>query len=131
MRRWYVDTSAALKLIVREPESSALAASVNDERPDLVACDLLETELRRAAQRDERLGQDVISDFLDGVDLFELPRSLFLEAGLIAGGHLRSVDALHLAAAIRIGVERIVTYDARMVDAARSLGMDVMSPGMD
>jgi predicted nucleic acid-binding protein len=128
LTRWYIDTSAAMKLIVDEPESDALAEAVDADKPDLVACLLLETELRRAAHRDEALSQEIASDFLDGVALYALPVSLFQEAGLLPGGSLRSLDALHLAAAIRIGVDRVLTYDTRMAEAARSLGLTVFAP---
>lgn len=128
MSRWYLDTSAALKLLVEEAESAALAAAIDTEEPDLVACFLLETELRRTVHRDTGISQSDVSSFLDGVGLYELPVSLFQEAGLPGGRNLRSLDALHLAAAIRIGVEQVVTYDLRMADAARDLGLSVASP---
>ena len=128
MNRWYLDTSAALKLVVEEPESEALARAIDDAQPDLVACWLLETEMRRAAQREEALSQQIVSDLLDGVGLYEVPSSLFREAGLLPGAQLRSLDALHLAAAVRIGVDRVATYDSRLQDAARSLGVDVFAP---
>jgi predicted nucleic acid-binding protein len=127
--RWYLDTSAALKLLVEEAESDALARQVDAAAPELVACWLLETELRRAAQREPALTQQDVSDLLDGVDLYEVPSSLFREAGLLPGANLRSLDALHLAAAVRIGVERVVTYDLRMIASARLLGVGVLSPG--
>lgn len=85
MTRWYLDTSAALKLVVEEAESSALARFIDDAEADLVACWLLETEMRRAAQREPVLTQSVVSDFLDGIDLYEVPASLFREAGLFPG----------------------------------------------
>lgn len=129
MSVWYLDTSAALKLIVEESESDALAQGIDREQPDLVACWLLETELRRAAQREEHLSQHLVSEFLEGVGLYEVPASLFREAGVLPGAHLRSLDALHLAAAIRIGVDRVLTYDSRMQDSARSLGLNVIAPG--
>lgn len=128
MSLWYVDTSAALKLVIEEAESEALAQSIDRAQPDLVACWLLETEMRRAAQRDVGLGQQVVTEFLEGVGLYEVPASLFREAGLLAGADLRSLDALHLAAAIRIGVDQILTYDVRMQEAARSLGLRVFAP---
>lgn len=129
MSRWYLDTSAALKLLVEEAESDALAREIDAAAPDLVACWLLETELRRAAQREPVLTQQDVSDLLDGVDLYEVPSSLFREAGLLPGANLRSLDALHLAAAVRIGVEHVVTYDLRMIASARLLGVGVLSPG--
>lgn len=128
MSRWYLDTSAALKLLIEEAESDALARTIDRAQPDVVACWLLDTELRRAAQREGTLTQEMVSTLLDGVGLYEVPPSLFREAGRLPGGHLRSLDALHLAAAIRIGVDHVVTYDTRMGDSARLLGLNVLSP---
>ncbi len=129
MSRWYLDTSAALKLLIEAEESDALARAIDGSAPDLVGCWLLDTELRRAAQRETSLTQEDVSDFLDGIDLYEVPTSLFREAGLLPGTNLRSLDALHLAAAVRIGVDHLVTYDSRMSDSARTLGLNVISPG--
>lgn len=128
MSVWYLDTSAALKLLVEEAESDVLARAIDAQEPDLVACWLLETEMRRAGHRVAALTQQIVSEFLEGVALYEVPASLFREAGLLPGTDLRSLDALHLAAAIRIGVDHVVTYDSRMGDAARSLGLDVLAP---
>lgn len=128
MTAWYLDTSAALKLIAEEPESDALARTVDAEQPDLVACWLLETELRRVAHRDEALTHELVTEFLEGISLYEVPASLFREAGLLPGAALRSLDALHLAAAIRIGVDQLVTYDVRMAGSARQLGLQVLAP---
>lgn len=128
MSRWYLDTSAALKLLVEEPESAALAALIDAERPELVACLLLDTELRRSVPRIPGLTQERVSNFLQAVDLYEVTPSLFREAGLLPGAALRSLDALHLAAAIRLGTDQLLTYDARMATAARDLGLAVLSP---
>ena len=87
-----------------------------------------ETELRRAAHRLTQISQARVSELLDGVSLYEVPASLFREAGLLPGAHLRSLDALHLAAAVRIGVDRLVTYDLRMTEAAVEIGMGVLAP---
>lgn len=131
MTFWYLDTSAALKLLLEERESQTLATELDYQQPDLVACLLLETELRRSAQRSETLGQHKVSTFLEGVGLYELPPSLFQEAGLLAGPMLRSLDALHLSAAIRIGADCVLTYDHRMQAAAHKLGLEFLAPGVD
>lgn len=109
MTRWYLDTSAALKLILDEPESHALAKALDKGKPDLVATWLLETEMRRAAHREAVLTQELVSRVLEKVSLYEVPSSLFREAGLLPGTTKRSLDALHLAGAVRIGVEHVVT----------------------
>ena len=125
----YLDTSAAAKLLVEEAESEALAAHLDGigGEQDLVSSALLETELRRLAVR-LALDQSAVSDLLARVDLVDPPRSLFHEAGLLPGPRLRSLDALHLATALRVDADTLVAYDARLLDAARSLGLGVHSP---
>ena len=129
MSVWYLDTSVALKLLIEEAESPALAEAVDSEQPDLVASWLLEAELRRAAQGLGMLGMAAISDFLTGVSLYEMPGSSLREAGILPGETLRSSDALHLAAAVRVGVDLVLTHDERMVESAQQLRLRVLSPG--
>lgn len=129
MSRWYVDTSAALKLIVEEPESASLARLIDREHPHLVGSVLLETELRRAVAREPALTQSMVTGLLADFDLYELPPSLFREAGLVGGVGLRTLDALHVAAAIRLDVDAVVTYDRRLARAAEDLGLVVLAPG--
>ncbi|MSW72196.1 MAG: PIN domain-containing protein [Actinobacteria bacterium] len=128
MRRCYLDTSAAVKLLVAEAESDALVDELRREQSTLVACLLLETELRRVVAREPVLTQQAVTQLLRGVDLYELSPPLFAEAGLLPGAGLRSLDALHLAAAIRLEVESVITYDVRMAEAATLLGLDVLAP---
>jgi predicted nucleic acid-binding protein len=130
MSRWYVDTSAAWKLLAVEAESEALVELVDRERPALVASMLLETELRRASQRHPSITAAEVTDLLRQVALHEMPAALFREAGRLPGAELRSLDALHLAAALRLDVDQVLTYDVRMAESARSLGLDVLSPGV-
>lgn len=128
MSRWYLDASAALKLLVDEAESARLAAYLDEEHPELFACLLLETELRRAVQRHPALTQEAVTQLIGRIGLAEVPASLFREAGLLAGPHLRSLDAIHLVAAVRLGVDAVVTYDHRMAEAAGDLGLPVVAP---
>jgi predicted nucleic acid-binding protein len=128
MSRWYIDSSASLKVIKEEAESDALTTFIDSHQPLLVGCWLLETEMRRAVHRDPALSQDLVSEFLGRLDLYELPVGSFRSAGLLPGTHLRSLDALHLAAAVSIGVDAVLTYDERMAASARDLGLRVLSP---
>jgi uncharacterized protein len=113
---------------VDEDESEALAAYIDSSmnEQELVSSAFLETELRRLAIRLE-FDQSAVSDLLARVDLVDSPRSLFHEAGLLPGAHLRSLDALHLATALRVDCEFFPAYDKRLVDAARAVGLSVQS----
>jgi predicted nucleic acid-binding protein len=122
----YLDTSAAAKLLVEEPESAALAAYLDRDDVDVLACLLLETELRRFCVRNG-IPQSDATALLDNVSLFDMPRSLFFEAGILPGRHLRSLDALHVAAAVRLGVDVLITYDSRMTEHGADLGLNVLA----
>jgi predicted nucleic acid-binding protein len=126
----YVETSAAAKLIIEEPESSRLAAHLDravDQDDGLLSSMLLETELRRLAVR-TGVAQSVVTRLLERLDLLEIDRSLYREAGLLPGPHLRSLDAIHVAAALRANADAMVTYDLRQADAADSVGLSVQTP---
>jgi uncharacterized protein len=62
------------------------------------------------------------------VALVEPHGSLLYEAGLLPGGTLRSVDAVHLATALRLEEPVLVAYEQRLLAAAQDLGMSVLSP---
>jgi predicted nucleic acid-binding protein len=126
--RWYLDTSAALKLLIDEPESQPLAEAIAEAGAEPCGTRLLETELRRAAHRLPGLHQDRITALLSGIDIYDLPAALYRQAGLLPGRHLRSLDALHLAAAISLGVDAIATYDHRLAVAAHQAGIKVSAP---
>lgn len=126
----YVETSAAAKLLVEEPESARAAARLDraaDEDDEIVSSLLLETELRRLAVR-VGLGQDSVTRLLERFDLVEPDRSQYRAAGLLPGPHLRSLDALHVAAALHGDADAMVTYDRRRADAAVAAGIPVVAP---
>lgn len=126
----YVETSAAAKLVFNEPETAALKVQLDDlsrgEIP-LFSSVLLETELRRAATR-EGAPQQVVTEVLDRLDIIDLDRSIYVVAGLLPGENLRSLDALHIAAALRIGADLMVSYDERQLEGARTVGLNTLSP---
>lgn len=126
MTRAYLDTSAAGRLLVAEPESPALVGWLNADI-DVVSSLLLETELRRLAVR-QGIDQTVVSDILDGVTLYEVPSGVYRSAGLLPGPMLRSLDALHISVAVQLGADVVVTYDRRMQDAAAAAGLRVIAP---
>ncbi|WP_068480760.1 type II toxin-antitoxin system VapC family toxin [Pseudoclavibacter helvolus] len=126
----YVDTSALGALLVDQPESSALVDWLDQEPAVLVSSDLLETELRRVAVR-EGIDQADVSRLLDGVSMAALDRAVYRSAGFLPMPYLRTLDALHLEAAIRLDVSAILTYDRRLAEAALSVGLEVIAPGTE
>lgn len=106
----------------------ALGREINARRPELVGCWLVETELRRACLRSTGVTQEIVTGLLDRMNLTEVPWSVFQQAGQLPGRDLRSLDALHLAAALQLDVDRLITYDTRMATAARAVGLHVQAP---
>ncbi|MCL2781093.1 MAG: PIN domain-containing protein [Actinomycetia bacterium] len=126
MRR-YIDTSAAVKLLVAEPESGALITELADPEHQTVSSDLLETELGRVAIRIGATGGEV-AEVLAAFDLATPDRSIYRQAALLPYPALRSLDALHIAAALALNADAVITYDSRMIDACQALGVAVVSP---
>lgn len=125
----YLDTSAAMKLVVDEPESEALTAELagGGDR-QLVSSWLLHAEMHCAAgHHPEGIDLDAVRTVLESVSLIDLTRGDLLAAGTHAP--LRSNDAIHLAVALRVGADEIVTYDGELVERATTAGLPVLSPG--
>ena len=127
----YIDSSALLKLVVREPETSALEADLAN-RDGLVASRLAVLECRRAARRAShaRLLQRV-DEVLDAIYLLDLTPAILDDAATAGSPLLRSLDAIHLVTALSVGDDalEVITYDARLADAARASGLTVVQPG--
>ncbi len=126
----YLDTSAFVKLIVDEPESAALRTRLR-RWPDQASATLLRTETVRALRRsgnDHLVGK--ARRLFGTIHLIRLDEPLLDYAGDLGPTELRSLDALHLAAALSIGPDLgvLVTYDERLREAALSQGLDVESP---
>jgi uncharacterized protein len=129
---WYLDSSAIVKFAVAEPESTAIAiwrAALGDDDV-LMTCELAVAEVLRAVNRvDGDLA--VALAHLDALDQLVIDRELLLAAGRLGRPRLRTLDAIHLAAASAAGddLRAVVTYDDRMADAARDLGIPALAPG--
>jgi len=125
----FLDSSAIVKLVVRERESAALARYLRRKRP-LVASALARVEVVRAAGL---AGADVAHrarEVLARLALVRINERVLAEAATMRPLELRSFDAIHLATAALFGdtLSRVVTYDERMAEAARGLGMNVVAP---
>jgi uncharacterized protein len=129
MAATYLDSSAIVKLAVREDESVALRRYLRRRRP-LVSSSLARTEVIRALLPG---GEDAVAagrKVLTRLDLVRVSTGVLDEAGLLLPFDLRSLDAIHLATARRLGRDlgAILTYDERMAEAATHLGHRVVAP---
>ncbi len=127
---FYLDTSALTKLVVAEPETTALRGWLAAADRDPVSCDLTRTELLRAVRRVAPDRAVRAREVLDALTLLPVATSIFEAAGRLDPTMLRSLDALHLASALDLGddLEGLVSYDERFADAARSNGVAVIAP---
>jgi uncharacterized protein len=129
----YLDTSAALKLVVPEQETADLEIWLA-ERAGLprVSSRLLRIEMLRAVARNAPHRQDRANVILSSIALLSLD-DVAATAEVLGDNMLRSLDAIHLATAheIRTELTAFVCYDKRLADSARSLGLPVAAPGQD
>lgn len=132
MSAWYLDSSAIVKFVVIERESGAIAAWRAELDPEdvLMTCELAVAEVVRAVRRVDG-DLDVALAHLDSLEQVVMDRDLMLAAGNLDPAGIRTLDAIHLAAAVAAGEELggVITYDARMAAAARELGLLALAPG--
>jgi uncharacterized protein len=140
----YFDTCALLKLIRTDAQSAALSAFI-DARPETrwVSSEVARTELVRTVRRinhddrgrlvdDARLGAELgyAERLCAQIDLIAVSTRVLSEAAAIEQPFLRTLDAIHLAAAasLRASLSAFVTYDKRLAVAAKELGLPTQSP---
>ena len=124
----YVDASALAKLVVDEPGSESMARwYVEAERVNTSVIGVIET--RRAVTRREHDAAH-LEAVMRSVIVIALDRSIARTAATVGPPALRSLHAIHLATALALGdeLDAFVTYDDRLADAARALGLPVVRP---
>jgi predicted nucleic acid-binding protein len=119
-----------VKLLIEEPESESLERHLED-RPLLATSRVAMVEVPRATglanpvpevrQEAERL--------LASCMLIDVTDGLLRAAAGHASRAVRTLDAIHLASALRIEPDELVAYDRRLVAAAAEHGLAVSSPG--
>lgn len=124
----YVDASALVKLVVDEPESpSMLHWYAESERLASSRIGIIETH--RAANRRAH-DPSQVETVLRSVVILEVDDIVARRAARMAPAGLRTLDAIHLATALELGSEMdaFVTYDDRLAEAARTVGLPVVRP---
>lgn len=127
---WYLDSSALVKTIIEEPESTALRDWLA-EREQLAACDLVRVEAVRAVRLADPAAVRRARRAIDTLTLIRLDDDIYDTAAELEPAGLRSLDAIHLAAAQTLGadLDGIATYDKRLAAAAEAVGVRVEAPG--
>ncbi len=129
----YLDASAMLTLYLREPQAAS-CAEILEVDPSWMSARHTIVEVRRNLHR-SLSGRDLVgaSDRFvrdwQRVTVLELDETTCEMAAQIAEvTGIRSLDALHLGAAKRVGDPSLgfFTYDLRQAQAARSLGFRVL-----
>jgi len=128
MTATYLDSSAIVKLAVRESESTALLRFLR--RRSLVSSALARAEVLRALRPAGEPAMAAGRRALERIDLIRVNDRVLEAAGALLPAELGSLDAIHLATAQRLGADlrELVTYDERMAGVARQLGHRVAMP---
>ncbi len=129
-RLLYADSSALVKLLVAESESAALKAELTD-RPAIVTSGLARVEVARAVRiqtRGDRKAWKRALDLVESLRLIEVMDSVLTEAAAFASAQLRTLDAIHLASALRTRPDAMITYDRRLAEAAVAARLNVLAP---
>ncbi len=126
----YLDASAFIKPFSREPEGHLIAALLAEREDELISSVLLDVEASRAAGR---LGGDAhlhVDRVLGRIRRLRIDAPIVASAALLLpDSSLRALDAIHLATALSIPEPTtVVTYDARLQDACRQVGLPVIAP---
>ncbi|MCG5055956.1 MAG: type II toxin-antitoxin system VapC family toxin [Myxococcales bacterium] len=127
----YLDTSALVKLVVREAETVALQTWIRLRAGEtFFSSQLARVELVRAVKRAAPDHLDRARGVLAAVALLKIDDRILETAENLPPDVLRSLDAIHLATAFThlSDVSAFVTYDVRLDEAARSLRIPVESP---
>ena len=128
----YFDSSAIVKLIQLETESPSLFEFLELHSEDqVVTSALARVEVARSLYGADQSCFALMTRHFSRMMTIAIDAEILERAAsMLPGARLRSLDAIHLASAMAVGdgLRSVVTYDARMLDAARVVGLHVSSP---
>jgi len=128
---YYLDTSAALKLLAEESHSRSFAQFYDDHaNAAWVSSTLLRVEVMRAVTRALPVAVPDARELLLAFDFISIDEGIIEVAMNEPDRTLRSLDAIHLATARALGddLDGMATYDERLAVAAMAAGMTIISP---
>ena len=124
----YLDASAIVKLVVAEAHTADVERDAAT-RTALLSSRLSATEVMRAARRQpQRRVLQQVEDVLESFVLLDVTAAILKHAAMLAPTELRTLDAIHLATALGLGLDNLdfLTYDTRLATAARTHGLSVI-----
>ena len=126
----YLDSSAIVKLVRAEPESEALRDLLRSTQHRQLTSVLSLVEVTRAVTSGGAAMVDTAREAMEQLGILPLSEAVLEEAAsLLPGSKVRTLDAIHLASARAVSdLQALVTYDRRLADAARSVGLAVEAP---
>lgn len=132
----YLDSSAILKRVLNEEHAVSFREWLERQllESELITSTLAWIEVTRALRRqaairgvDDLEGRDV--EALSGISACPVSYEVVSLARRIAPGDLRSLDAIHCASAAFVDADLFVSYDDRLLNAARANALPVAIPG--
>lgn len=137
----YFDTSAFIKLIINEIGTDEVELYW-DDGGDVSSCQLLVVESTAALVRARQVNRISIATYNSSIslldDLYQRMEIVSIDENLLAGAcavtkleKLRAYDAVHLAAALKIGATVFASADVNLCNAANRQGLAVFNPGLN
>ena len=124
----YLDASVAVTAIRDEPgsaETRSLLDALADQAHLILAGRLLETEMRRTANR-LGISMAAVDSTLAALAVVEHEKADFRLAGNFESTNLGSLDALHLATALRVQADVMLTRDRSLAAACEAEGLALL-----
>ena len=131
--RWYVESTALVKLVLEEPGSEAMSRWLEDLLEvggNAFTSDLGRTEAYRVVVRHEAPAAHDARQVYDAFPRVRVDAETFRLAMELGPPALRTLDALHLAVVLGLDGQAagVVTYDRRLLQAAELVGVRTISP---
>ena len=127
--RWYIDSSAIIKLIRLENESKALVAALPKR---IISSNLSRVEVLRTVKIHANESLEAAYSVLAEIEMLSIDNAVMTTAeGMPPFITLRTLDSIHLASALTLknDIKGIITYDKDMAKASLAMGLKVLSPG--
>ena len=128
----YLDSSAVVKLCRVEPQTAALSGWLGSRSRDVVRISsvLARIEAARALLRVDPRSLANLPLVLAGMATMAIDEPIVAAAAAFTEPLLRSLDAIHLASAMRLAPEltAFVVYDKRLAAIAEGFGLPVLAP---